>query len=240
MGCCLNALQLYADFSGYVDIAIGSASVLGIRLDLNFDRPFSSSSVTEFWRRWHMTLAFWLRDYLYMPLVIRARNLGRTGIALVLIFTFAVCGIWHGATWTFLLFGVAQGVAMTVEFLTKSWRTKRLKRAPKRMVVWTGILYTLGFFVFSQVLFRSANLSQAGAIYSRLVHPHLPRGLNGLLGTGPFNFAFDGAAVALWAAVAWLFRRTTDRSTPWFAALCAILIIFLGCLGSARFIYAAF
>ncbi len=77
LACCFNALQLYADFSGYVDIAIGSARFLGIRLDPNFDRPFVSTSVTEFWRRWHMSLSFWLRDYLYMPMLIRIRDLGR-------------------------------------------------------------------------------------------------------------------------------------------------------------------
>ncbi len=109
IACCLNALQLYADFSGYVDIAIGSARLLGIRLDPNFDRPLVSTSVTEFWRRWHMTLSFWLRDYLYMPLVIRIRNLGKLGIALAMIITFVICGIWHAATWTFLLFGAHPG-----------------------------------------------------------------------------------------------------------------------------------
>lgn len=240
MGCCLNALQLYADFSGYVDIALGSAAVLGVRLDLNFDRPFSSSSVTEFWRRWHMTLSFWLRDYLYMPLVIRLRNLGKAGIALALIITFAICGIWHAATWTYLLFGVAQGIALTLEFLTKSWRTKRLKRAPKQAVVWSGTIYTLGVFVLTQVLFRSATLAQAGSVYSRLLHPHMSGNINELLGGKPFYVSLNFFAIALWGLVAWIFSRTSNRSAPWFAGLCAILILFFGCLGSARFIYAAF
>src|SRR5581483_1704877 len=104
VACCLNVLELYADFSGYIDIAIGSAQFLVIRLDPNFDRPFVSTSVTEFWRRWHSTLALWLRDYLYTPLLIRIRNLGMTGVVLAMIITFAICGIWHGATWTYLLF----------------------------------------------------------------------------------------------------------------------------------------
>ncbi len=240
IGCCFNALQLYADFSGYVDIAIGSARFLGIRLDPNFDRPYVSTSVTEFWRRWHMTLSFWLRDYLYMPLVIRIRSLGRAGIALALIFTFAICGLWHGATWPFVLFGVAQGVAMTAELLTKTWRNKRWKRAPKRLIIWTGSIYTLGFFVLSQVIFRSVDLAQAGAVYRGLFHPRLSGGLSAFLGSGPYVFAFDCAAVAAWLGVAYLYRRTSDRTTPWFVGLCATLILFLGCLGSARFIYAAF
>ncbi|HZQ47494.1 MAG TPA: MBOAT family O-acyltransferase [Verrucomicrobiae bacterium] len=240
MAACFNALQLYADFSGYVDIAIGSARFLGIRLDPNFDRPYASTSVTEFWRRWHMSLSFWLRDYLYMPLVIRIRGFGRAGIALALIGTFAICGIWHGATWPFLLFGVAQGVALSVEFLSKSWRNKQLKKAPKQLVTWAGSIYTLGFFVLGQVMFRSTDLLQAGAVYSRLFHPRLSGGLNEFLGTRPYLFLLNCAAIAAWIGVAYIYRRTSDRATPWFLALCASLILFLGCLGSAHFIYAAF
>lgn len=240
VACCLNALQLYADFSGYVDIAIGSARVLGFRLDPNFDRPLTSISLTEFWRRWHMTLSFWLRDYLYMPLVLRIRSLGKAGIALAMVVTFAICGIWHAAKWTFLVFGLAQGVVLAAEILTKPWRTKRLKRMPKPLVTVAGSLYTLGFFVLTQALFRSTDLSQAGQIYSRLFHVRLSGGLNDFLGTGPFVFALTGLAVVVWAGVSAIHRRTTDRLTPWFVLLCAVLILFMGRLGSAHFIYAAF
>lgn len=240
MAACFNALQLYADFSGYVDIAIGSARFLGIRLDPNFDRPFASTSVTEFWRRWHITLATWLRDYLYMPLVLRIRSLGKLGIILAMVGTFAICGLWHGATWPFLMFGITQGVALAAELATKSWRNKKLKRAPKHLVAWAGSFYTMGFFVLSQVLFRSADLSQAGAVYSRLLHPRLSGGLNEFLGTRPYLFALNCAAIAAWIVVAYIYSRTSDHLTPWFVALCATLIIFLGCLGSAHFIYAAF
>jgi D-alanyl-lipoteichoic acid acyltransferase DltB (MBOAT superfamily) len=240
LAACFNALQLYADFSGYVDIAIGSARFLGIRLDPNFDRPYVSTSVTEFWRRWHMTLSFWLRDYLYMPLVIRIRALGRLGIVLALVFTFAICGLWHGATWPFVLFGVAQGVAMTAEMLTKQWRGKRLKRVPKALIITAGSLYTLGFFVLSQVMFRSVDLAQAGSVYRGLIHLRLSGGINELLGARPYIFAFDFAAVAVWIVMSQLYRRTTNRTAPWFVGLCALLILFLGRLGTARFIYAAF
>ncbi|MDB6017059.1 MAG: rane bound O-acyl transferase family protein [Pedosphaera sp.] len=240
IGCCLNALQIYADFSGYVDIAIGSALFFGIRLAPNFDRPFLSTSVTEFWRRWHMTLSFWLRDYLYLPLLIRIRILGKSGVVLAIIITFAVCGIWHGLTWTFLLFGIAQGLALSAEILTKSWRTKRLKRLPENVVRWSGRFYTLGFFALSQVLFRAANVPQALWIYGRLIHLNFSGGLAQLFAARPFFFALDCVAIGSWVGVAYFHRRATSRSTPWFVFLCGLLIIFLGRLGSAHFIYAKF
>lgn len=237
---CFSVMQLYADFSGCVDIAIGSARFLGIRLDPNFDHPFSATSVTGFWRRWHMTLTGWLRDYLYMPLVIRLRNFGKPGIAVGTIVTFAICGIWHGAAWTFLLFGIAQGVAMTAELLTKSWRTKKLRKVPERLVDRLGNLYLLAFFVLSDVLFRSANLSQALDVYSHIFRLHISGGIGDFLGTRPFSFALDCAGIAAWMGVGHLYSKTSDRMTPWFVALCASLILLLGCVGSAHFIYAAF
>jgi D-alanyl-lipoteichoic acid acyltransferase DltB (MBOAT superfamily) len=166
--------------------------------------------------------------------------LGKVGIALALIITFAICGIWHAATWPFLLFGIAQGVALSAEFLTKPWRTKWLKRAPKRIVIMVASLYTLGFFALSQVLFRSSNLSQAGTVFSRLFHLRMSGSLNDLLGARPYNFVWNCMALAAWFAVATLRRRTSDRWTPWFAVLCGTLVLLLGSLGSAHFIYAAF
>ncbi|MFZ1071959.1 MAG: MBOAT family O-acyltransferase [Verrucomicrobiia bacterium] len=241
LACCFNALQLYADFSGYVDIAIGSARLLGIRLDPNFDRPLNSTSVTELWRRWHMTLSFWLRDYLYLPMLIRIRTLGKLGVVLALVITFAICGIWHAATWTYLLFGISQGLAMSAEFLTKSWRAKRLKRLPQCLVAWAGNVYTLGFFALTQVLFRSTSLSQARGIYGRLFHLRMSgMFVSDLPESKPYFFALDCAAIVAWIGVAWFYYRTSDRLTPWFVLLCALLILFLGHLGSAHFIYAAF
>ena len=235
-----NALYLYADFSGYVDIAIGSARFLGIRLDPNFDHPLSSTSVTELWRRWHMTLSFWLRDYVYLPMFIRIRNLGKAGAVLALVVTFCVCGIWHGLTWNFFLFGLSQGLAMSAEFLTKSWRSKLLQNAPKRMVAAAGNFYTLGFFALAQVLFRTTDLHQAWAVYARLFQLRL----HGIFGSAyqdrPYFTAWDFAAIAIWAGVVFALQRMASRSTPWFVLLCALLIIFLGHLGTAHFIYAAF
>jgi D-alanyl-lipoteichoic acid acyltransferase DltB (MBOAT superfamily) len=241
IGCLLNVLNLYADFSSYVDIAIGSARLVGIRLDPNFDRPFSSTSVTELWRRWHMTLSFWLRDYLFMPTVIRLGNLGTAGVVIALLFTFAICGIWHDATWPYLLFGLAQGVAMSVELLTKRWRKRHLKRVPGLLLVLLGWTYTMAFFVLSEVFFRSPAMKDAARVFSRLFDVRLFRSAGELFAfKGPFEFALNFAVIFLWFAMAGLFRRMKIISTPGYLFLAGTLVLFLGCLGNGHFIYAGF
>ena len=243
LACVFNFIQLYADFSGYVDIAIGSARLLGIQLDPNFDRPLKSTSVTELWRRWHMTLSFWLRDYVYMPLLIRIRNLGKFGVALTMVVTFALCGLWHGAGWTFLLFGISQGIAMSIEFLSKPWRSKMFKAFPPAIVALAGNIYTISFFALTNVLFRASNLAQAGAFYRALFHFHWHLAPMTAPDVKPFYLALDLFALASWWAVSRLLSGTSSARTnwtPWFALACAVLILFVGHLGAAHFIYAAF
>jgi D-alanyl-lipoteichoic acid acyltransferase DltB (MBOAT superfamily) len=233
-------LNLYADFSSYVDIAIGSARLLGIHLDPNFNRPFTSTSVTELWRRWHMTLSFWLRDYIYMPLLIRIRTLRMGGVIIALIFTFAVCGIWHDATWPYLSFGLAQGLAMSVELMTKRWRAGWLRQAPAGAAISAGWLYTMSFFVLSEVFFRASSLSDAWRVFGNLFNCRLFASSSELFAyKGPFDFAMAFVAVGIWFAVAHAARREAVP-TPLFALGCALLVMFLGRLGTGQFIYAGF
>lgn len=97
------AIQIYCDFSGYSDIAIGSAKILGYDMSLNFNLPFFSQSITEFWRKWHITLTTWFNEYLFTPLALKFRDLGKFGIAITILITFSLSGLWHGASWTFVI-----------------------------------------------------------------------------------------------------------------------------------------
>ncbi len=117
-------IQIYCDFNGYTQIAIGSAELVGIRLMQNFNHPYRAQSITDFWRRWHISLTTWFKDYLYIPLGGNRKGSFRT--ALNSIITFLVSGIWHGANWTFALWGLANGVAMAIEkpFLKKISKNK--------------------------------------------------------------------------------------------------------------------
>ena len=154
LGAIAYSLQLYYDFSGYSDMAIGLGHMFGFRFKENFNYPYESRSITEFWRRWHISLSTWFKEYLYIPLggnrVGKARNL------LNLLIVFLVTGIWHGAAWTFILWGLLHGAAILFEKIT-NWH--------KAGAVWwvRGIqrFYTLFIVVIAWVLFRSESLAYA-------------------------------------------------------------------------------
>jgi len=160
------AVQLYADFSGYTDIALGVAKVLGYDLTPNFRRPYLASSVVEFWRRWHMTLTAWFRDYLYIPLGGNRVPKWRwyTNVMLV----FVVSGLWHGAAWTFVLWGALHGAYYLVETWTRQARDKvwdKLfpKRGAWRTVV--GTLVTSALVCLAWVFFRANSISDAFLLF---------------------------------------------------------------------------
>jgi len=163
LGAVAYTLQIYFDFSGYSDMAIGLGRMFGFRLPENFNRPYSSVSVTDFWRRWHMSLSRWFRDYLYIPL---GGNRGSTAATYRnLYIVFALTGFWHGASWTFLVWGLYHGTWLAAE------RAAGIARAaPGRYAVLRRAL-TLLVVLVGWVLFRSANLGRALRYIGQLASP---------------------------------------------------------------------
>ncbi|MHC4183502.1 MAG: MBOAT family O-acyltransferase [Planctomycetota bacterium] len=153
--------QIYCDFSGYSDIAIGSAQVLGFRLMKNFDRPYSAKSISEFWRRWHISLSTWLNDYIYTPILIRTREWGQKAILFSIITTFLVCGLWHGANWTFVIWGLLHGLMLSLEVITKKSRKKVRKKVPKLIYDNISILFVFSFVCFAHLFFRANSVDDA-------------------------------------------------------------------------------
>lgn len=151
--------QLYFDFSGYVDMAIGLALLFHIRLPFNFDSPYQATNIQEFWRKWHMTLGRFLTQYLYIPLGGNRKGKVRTYVNLFVIFL--VSGIWHGAGWTFILWGVCHGLASIVH---RMWQTTGIKL--NRVLAWS---MTFLFIVFTWVLFRASSLSQAKEVLTAMI-----------------------------------------------------------------------
>jgi alginate O-acetyltransferase complex protein AlgI len=180
-------LQLYFDFSGYSDMAIGLARLFNMRLPMNFNSPYKATSIIDFWRRWHMTLSRFLRDYVYIPL--GGNRLGLPRRYLNLLLTFLVCGLWHGAGWTFVLWGIVHGFYLS---LNHFWNSFVISRDIPRWRQGLGCIVTFLAVMFSWVLFRSKDLETATRMYAGML------GLNGaylpdqLIAILPFLRGFFG------------------------------------------------
>ena len=186
-------VQIYFDFSGYSDMAIGLGRMFGFRFPENFARPYSALSVTDFWRRWHITLSQWLRDYVYIPL--GGSRTGRFGTSANLLFVFFLVGVWHGAAWTFVLWGIYHGLLVVLERKAGLART-----SPERMPVLrraaTFLLVTIGW-----ALFRATSVGDAGRMLAALgafrLGPLPPLLHDALNGASVSALVFGLASVAL-------------------------------------------
>jgi alginate O-acetyltransferase complex protein AlgI len=155
------AYQIYCDFSGYSDIALGAAEVMGIRLMTNFNRPYASQNISEFWQRWHISLSTWFYDYFYNSFVVNKRHWGNIAMVLGLIITFLISGLWHGAGWTYVFWGFVHGTLLSILLLTMKFRRKLNKNLPKEPYRLFSIALTFIFVCFGYVFFRAASLHDA-------------------------------------------------------------------------------
>ncbi len=157
MGVYGYALQIYCDFSGYSDMAIGIALLLGFHFNINFDSPYKSASVTEFWRRWHISLSSWLRDYLYISL--GGNRKGKVRQYVNLIITMFLGGLWHGASWNFVLWGVLHGVALAVHKFWMSLTGRKKGEQSHGIRRFFGVVVTFHFVCFCWIFFRNADFA---------------------------------------------------------------------------------
>lgn len=164
-GAVIFAFQIYADFSGYSDIAIGTARLFGIRLSKNFDNPYFATSIPDFWRRWHISLTSWFRDYVYIPLGGSRHGRCRTLLNTLIVFTLS--GLWHGANWTFLAWGFYHGLLFTPWVLGWVKRDKSLKTSPLKH--WPQMLATFFLVCIGWILFRAESLSMALTCLQRML-----------------------------------------------------------------------
>ena len=232
IGCAAYTLQIYFDFSGYSDMAIGLALMFGLALPLNFNAPYRAQSIRDFWRRWHITLSRFLRDYLYIPL--GGSRCGPIRQLANLIATMLLGGLWHGANWTFVVWGGLHGAALA---LNHAWSERRLKMP--RLLGWA---LTLLFVMVCWVLFRAQTFTQAGGMLASMVGAH-----------GAGGFALDrtqtllllaGAVVALVGPTSQQAALERLRPSPWLAVPAGAALTFLLLLVGGRlqnaFIYFQF
>lgn len=195
-------LQLYLDFSAYVNIARGSALLMGINLPQNFDSPYFTTSLADFWRRWHMTLGDWLRNYLYFPLGGSRQGLSRTCLNLMTIMVIA--GIWHGNNWGFLIWGALHGAGLVVHRLTQVWG----KASPQIKGFWAtlpgtvlGWLLTQGLVFFSWLFFRLPDPQQYTLAWQRLWGTPSDAQFSQLVYLESLGFTFTQLLLLLWGVV---------------------------------------
>lgn len=166
----VGAVYIYCDFSGYTDIALGSAKLFGINLIDNFNRPFLARSISEFWRRWHISLSSWCNDFIYNPFIIKFRRFGNVAVTTGIFLTFFIVGIWHGPNMTFVILGLLQAVAIVYEFYTKRYRLKLASRFQKRTVNRISRLIVFFYMCFSMVFFFSNSVRDAGYFISHIFY----------------------------------------------------------------------
>ncbi len=154
-------IQIYFDFSGYTDIVLGLALLMGFRLENNFNMPFVSKTISEFWRRWHITLYAWLKNYLFDPLTLRFRTLGTSGIVLAVMITFLLSGLWHGAALTFIIWGLIHGTAICFDIFTRKSGEKLSKKIPGWLFGFAQAFITFHIVAVSFVFFKSPDTSTA-------------------------------------------------------------------------------
>jgi alginate O-acetyltransferase complex protein AlgI len=237
LGALFFPLQLYFDFSGYSDMAIGMGRMFGFHFPRNFNYPYICTNAADFWQRWHMTLSNWLRDYVFVPL--GGYRKGRRRAYFNLVFTFFLCGLWHGASWNFILFGVIPGALMVVERMIHANRRKFFNS-------WmTHVFYTLPFIFVCMVIFRTETLGHAGR-YMRAMAGLAPEismqytagyfvnpeifviALAGILGSMPFipwlakhiermKIRYEGRPISIWIE--------GIQQSVIYMALCAMLLL---------------
>ncbi|MBQ7768191.1 MAG: MBOAT family protein [Oscillospiraceae bacterium] len=236
-------LQIYFDFSGYSDMAIGLGFAFGLTTPENFRYPYIAPTVGDFWRRWHISLSSWFRDYLYIPLGGNRKGKSRAALNKVIVFT--LCGIWHGSAWTFLVWGLWHGLFAAIESLlpVKKWTS----RIPGRIV---GHIYTLLVVMLGFVMFRAQSVEQGIQIICAMFAgtPAIPSAtvLLHRIFTGEYVFALLCGAVLCLPIVPWckanakLKRLAEPLSWIFCAFLFVLCLLKLASGGFAPFIYAQF
>lgn len=226
------AIQIYCDFSGYSDIALGSAQVMGVKLMKNFDHPYFARSIGEFWQRWHISLSTWFRDYLYIPL--GGNRTSRPRWMFNILLTFVVSGLWHGANWTYIIWGGLHGLYYILSVLTESLRRKlaaltRLEKLP-RLQSALSMLVTFALVCYAWIFFRARTLADALYITRNLANgwqAFLAQSF-GFLRQAVQNFSSEGAYSildALFKSIATLTDETRTVIALTILALTILLII---------------
>jgi D-alanyl-lipoteichoic acid acyltransferase DltB (MBOAT superfamily) len=258
------AFQIYCDFSGYSDIAIGAARVLGFSLMSNFRQPYFARSITDFWRRWHISLSTWLKDYLYIPLGGNRKGASRQKLNLLI--TFLLSGLWHGSAWHFVAWGALHGAFQVIGRSTTPFRNAIGLREESRVRKAIQICVTFALVCFAWIFFRANGVSDAFVIIAKLpeltkfpvelagyLSGHSEIGINVLDEFGPVDIGLSGILIVLlvlhdlWARTVPDVSIAIGRKPPvlrWAGYYAVVFVILWHWIGTAsdptQFIYFTF
>jgi alginate O-acetyltransferase complex protein AlgI len=245
-------LQLYADFAGYTNIALGVGKLFGVEGPPNFHAPFAAVNIQEFWRRWHMSLTSWVTDYLFTPLSMSLRELGQTGLVLCIMLNMLIIGLWHGFTVDFLVFGVVQGVLVSATALiVMRLRRRRAGAKPSsgagRLGALAGMILTFALMTLSTIFWRSPTWDHAVSILEQVL---------GVAPSGPIGWSDMPPYLAVQAVICMAVALFVGAGTPgaerlltridavapqWLQyGVCLFLLSVLSTAGSDRFVYGQF
>jgi alginate O-acetyltransferase complex protein AlgI len=249
----LFAFQIYCDFSGYSDIAIGSARIMGFDLMTNFRTPYLATSIREFWQRWHISLSTWFRDYVYVPL--GGNRCGQWAWYRNLFLTFFLSGIWHGANWTFVIWGALHGTYLVMALVTQTWRDRairalRIDTVPGLLRAWRTVV-TFNLVAIGWVFFRANNLADAATVFRKigvLVVSGLQAPVQAIASTGLWrapDLLFICAIVSAVTAYEYLNSPGRDVRWPRIGSLVSVslqfwMIVVFGMFNDKAFIYFQF
>ena len=246
--------QLYFDFSGYTDIAIGSSKMLGIDLKENFQFPLSSKSITEFWRKWHISLTSWLTNYIFYPVSFRMRKWNKIGVILAITITFLISGIWHGFAITFIIYALLHALYLIIELITQNQREFIKQKLPSYIHTLLSTIITFNLVSLSLILFRSDSIQKAFSIlksifdFKQFFPPNWERDFFAKLATGGeldilFNFYVTSILLLLMLLLEKKIRILIQKNKfNWlYFTICILLIFVFGVFKSRdQFIYSQF
>ena len=234
VGLVFFAIQMFCDFSGYSDIAIGSARLMGIRLTENFNKPFKALSVNEYWQRWHISLTNWIRDYIFYPIMYSRPKQFFFNTIIV----FLAIGIWHGANINFIIFGLIHGV-----FTILQYGYSRLSFMPQfksKLGIVTRWVFNVNLLIFTAVFFRAKTLDQALTILHRIFTEFTLNIRELFIGISPFDMALNVFLISLLGATAFFNKELRFKKNFVFIGICLILILLFGQNKEVQFIYFQF
>ncbi len=246
----LYPIQVYADLGGYSLIAIGTASVLGIEVIQNFNRPFFATSMSEFWRRWHISLISWLTDYIYTPLSFNLRKYKTLGIVIALMLTFIISGIWHGAALTFIFWGAIQGTILSIEAVTNKRKKSFIRKHRLNEQGWfifISCIFTYLLFAFSEIFCGPVDSIGDGIFIVKKIFTDFN---NSIFFENPSMLFFLFIGIALLFFIEWKTEYHEDtysffNNKNWIVrnfsyAFIIILILLIGVFDGGQFIYFQF